>query len=403
MAAKAKTTQLPASLAGIDVAGDDLIRSIVEIVLNEMLEVQFTEQVGAAPYERSPERLGYRAGYYRRSLVTRVGKIILRVPRDRAGIFSTEIFERYQRSEKALALAIAEMYIQGVSTRRVREIAEELFGEDISASTVSRLNERLDEKLSAFSTRRLEESYPYVFVDARYEKVRENGLVQSRAVLVAVGVNLDGRREILGIDLANRESKTSWRDFLVSLKERGLTGVQLVVSDAHEGLRRAIEETFPQALWQRCYVHLLRNAADHLDRKADAEALTELRWVYDRANVAEATKDISAWIERWSKKAPRLVGWVEANIYESLSFYRFPVAHRKHIKSTNMVERLNEEIKRRTLVVRIFPNQESALRLIRSLGIEMHEDWIEEHRYLNMEELQSGSKPVSEALSEKAS
>ncbi len=227
--------------------------------------------------------------------------------------------------------------------------------------------------------------------------------MQSRAVLVAVGVNMDGRREILGIDLANRESKTSWRDFLISLKERGLTGVQLVVSDAHEGLRRAIEEVFPQALWQRCYVHLLRNATDHLDTKADGEALTELRWVYDRANVAEATKDISAWIERWSSKVPRLVGWVEANIYESLSFYRFPISHRKHIKSTNMVERLNEEIKRRTLVVRIFPNQESALRQIRSLGIEMHEDWIEEHRYLNMEELQAGSKPAKEALSEKAS
>ena len=179
--------------------------------------------------------------------------------------------------------------------------------------------------------------------------------------------------------------------------------MQLVVSDAYEGLRRAIEEVFPQALWQRCYAHLLSNASDQLDRKADDEALAELRWAYDRANMAEAANDISAWIERWSSKVPRLVGWVGANIYESLSFYRFPISHRKHIKSTNMVERLNEEIKRSTLVVRIVPNQESALRLIRSLVIEMHEDWIEEHHYLNMEELQAGSKPAKEALSEKAS
>ena len=198
--------------------------------VNEVLEVQMTETLGAAPYERSPEWSGYRSGYYRRSLVTRVGKIVLKVPRDRSGAFSTEIFERYQRSEKALALAIAEMYIQGVSTRRVREIAEDLFGEEISAATVSRLNQKLDEKLSVFSSRPLPEAYPYVFVDARYEKVREEGLVRGHAVLVAIGVNMDGRWEFLEVELANRESRTSWRDFLVSLKERGLTGVELVGS-----------------------------------------------------------------------------------------------------------------------------------------------------------------------------
>ena len=370
----------------------DLLREIISVTLQEMLEAEMDEAIGAQKGERSPSRLSYRSGHYPRTLLTRVGKIELRVPRDREGRFSTQIFERYQRSEKALTLAICEMYVCGVSTRKVKEIAQELFGDEISASTVSRLNASLDVALSGFASRPLEEEYPYLILDARYERVRDNGTVRSQAVLIAIGINWDGKREVLAIELANRESKNTWKEFLLSLKSRGLRGVKMAISDAHEGLRIAISETIPESLWQRCYVHFLRNALDHLPRKGDDDCLVELRWIYDRFSLEEAHKDITLWIERWQERYPKLVDWVEANIYETLTFYSFPRSHRKHLKSTNMLERVNEEIKRRTLVVRIFPNQASALRLIRALGVEIHEHWIEEHRYLNMAELRERSK-----------
>ena len=204
------------------------------------------------------------------------------------------------------------------------------------------------------------------------------------AVLIAIGINWDGQRQVLAVEMANRESQSSWRDFLVRLKERGLSGVELVVSDAHEGLKKAIEETLSETVWQRCYVHFLRNALDYLPRKADDDCLQELRWIYDRRDIQEAHRDLVAWIGKWQAKYPKLVDWAEGNIGETLTFYRLPRAHHKHMKSTNMLERLNEEIKRRTHVVRIFPNVESCLRLTRALCVETHETWLEDPRYLNM-------------------
>ena len=336
------------------------------------------DAVGARKGERSSGRMGYRSGYYSRSLVTRVGKLELRVPQDRQGRFSTEIFERYQRSEKALVACLAEMYVQGVSTRKVKAVTEELCGHAFSASSISRINKTLDEELKKFATRRLDEEYPYLILDARYEKVREDGVIRTRAVMIAIGINWDGRRSVLAVDLANRESQTSWREFLLSLKQRGLSGIDFVVSDHHAGLKKAIGELLPEAIWQRCYVHFLRNALDHLPRKADDDCLQELRWLYDRRNLEEARRDLTAWLGKWQKKYPKLCNWVEENIEETLSFYKLPLQHHKHLKSTNMLERLNEEIKRRTLVVRIFPNAESCLRLIRALATESHENWIEE-------------------------
>ncbi len=385
MATIRKTRSLGTGAVEILSKDPDLLKEIVRTAIQELLETEMTEAVGAKKGERTELRLGYRAGYYPRSLVTRAGKIELKVPRDRSGRFSTEIFERYQRSEKALVLAIAEMYIQGVSTRKVKEISEELLGEEISASTVSRLSKSLDEQLQAFSKRKLTEPYPYLILDARYERIRDHGAIRHHAVLVAIGINLDGKREVLAIELSNRESKNSWAEFLSGLKERGLDGVQMVISDAHEGLKRAVSELLPAALWQRCYVHFLRNALDYLPRKADDDCLTELRWIYDRFSFEEAEKDIRAWVTKWESRYPKLVDWVEEHISETLTFYQFPRPHRKHLKSTNMIERFNEEIKRRTYVVRIFPNSASALRLIRALGAEINERWIEEHRYLNME------------------
>jgi putative transposase len=284
------------------------------------------------------------------------------------------------------------MYVQGVSTRKVKAITEELCGHSFSAAAISAINAKLDEELAQFANRRLDEACPYLIVDARYERVREAGVIRSQAVLLAIGIGWDGRRSILAVELANRESRSSWRDFLLGLRERGLTGVELVVSDDHAGLRQAIVEVLPEAAWQRCYVHFLRNALDYVPRKVDDDCLRELRWLYDRRDLTEARRDLAAWLGKWQATYPKLCAWVEEHIEETLTFYRLPRQHHKHLKSTNLLERLNEEIKRRTHVVRIFPNAASCLRLIRALAVEMHENWLEAHRYLNMDDLREHKK-----------
>ena len=370
----------------------DLLKALVKEALDQLLQAEMAEFLGAAPGERTQGRIGYRSGYYSRGLITRVGKIELRVPRDRNGEFSTALFERFQRSEKALVSALAEMYVQGVSTRKVKAITEELCGHSFSASVISEINKGLDETLTKFARRRLTEDYPYVILDARYERVREDGVIQSQAVLVGLGINWDGHRQVLGIELANRESQSSWREFLVGLKQRGLRGVEFVASDDHAGLKKAIAEVLPEAAWQRCYVHFLRNALDYLPRKADDDCLQELRWLYERRDIVEAQRDLAAWLQRWQRKYPKLTNWVEENIGSTLTFYRLPRLHHKHLKSTNMLERLNEEIRRRTLVVRIFPNANSCLRLVRALCAEIHETWLEDNRYLNMDLLREQRK-----------
>jgi len=370
----------------------DGLREIVRAVMQEMLEAEMTDALQAEKGERTAARLGYRSGYYSRTLVTRVGKLELRVPQDRDGRFSTELFERYQRSEQALVATLAEMYVQGVSTRKVKAITEELCGHSFSASAISAINKRLDDSLAQFAARQLEEPFPYLILDARYEKVREGGIVASQAVLIAVGIDWDGRRQILGVEMANRESHSVWKTFLLGLRERGLSGVELVVADDHAGLRAAIREVLSDAAYQRCYVHFLRNALDHLPRKADDDCLQELRWLYDRRSVEEARRDLSAWIAKWEARYPRLVAWAEETIEETFTFYRLPRQHHKHLKSTNMLERLNEEIRRRTYVVRIFPNAASCCRLVRALAVETHENWLEAHRYLNMEDLKEHKK-----------
>jgi len=372
----------------------DLLRDLIQAAVQQVLEAEMTEQLGAAKSERTGARRGYRSGYYERALITRVGRIELRVPQDREGRFSTEVFERYQRAEKALVSALLEMYVQGTSTRKITAITEELCGHDFSPSTISRINKGLDEQLATFAQRPLEEDYPYLILDARYERVREDGIVRRRAVLVALGINHDGRRCVLGVELAARESASSWREFLEGLKRRGLRGVEFAVSDSHEGLRQALATTLTGAVWQRCYVHFLRNALDHLPRKAHDDCLTELRWIYDRRTLQEARADLAAWLKKWSGKYGRLCDWVEEAIEETFAFFRLPHAHHKHLRSTNLLERFNEEIKRRTHVVRNFPNAESCLRLVRALAAEQHEEWQEGSRYLNMALLAEHKKEV---------
>jgi transposase-like protein len=363
----------------------DLLKEIVREAVQQVLEAEMTEALGAGKGQRTAARRGYRSGYYERSLVTRVGTMELRVPQDREGHFSTELFERYSRVERAFVGALVEMYVQGVSTRKVKAVTEELCGHEFSASAVSRLNVKLDETLRRFAERLLDEDYPYIILDARYERVREDGIVGKRAVLVALGVNLDGRRCVLGVGLANRESRTSWKDFLASLVARGLRGIEYVVSDDHEGLKQAVTQVLPGVVWQRCYVHFLRNALDHLPRKHDDDCMTELRWIYDRRKLAEARADLAAWLKRWAAKYPKLCDWAEENIEETFAFYRLPVGHHKNMRSTNLLERFNEEIRRRTYVVRVFPNSEACLRLVRALAAEQHEEWQEGSRYMNMQ------------------
>lgn len=381
---------------------EDYLRAMVQSLVEATLEAEMTLALGAEKGERSAARLGYRSGYYGRSLVTRVGTLELRVPQDRDGRFSTRLFERYQRSEKALVGALAEMYVQGVSTRKVKVVTEELCGHSFSASAISSINKKMDVALREFAERRLEENFPYLILDARYERVREGGVISSQAVQIAIGIDWEGRRQVLAVELANRESRSSWRDFLVGLRDRGLTGVDFVVSDDHSGLTKAIAEILPEAAWQRCYVHFLRNALDHMPRKRDDDCLQELRWFYDRRELAEVRQDLARWLAKWQAKYPKLCAWVEDNIEETLTYYRLPRQHHKHMKSTNMLERLNQEIKRRTWVVRIFPNAESCLRLVRALAVETHENWLEATRYLNMEHLAEHKKELMRQLEEAA-
>jgi putative transposase len=367
---------------------------MVQQAMQSVLELEMEECLQASRYERSQERTGYRSGYYRRRLVTRVGTILLRVPQDRSGHFSTQVFEQYQRSEKALVAALAQMYVQGVSTRKVAAITEELCGHEFSASSISEITRRLDEQLRQFSQRALEPEYPYVILDARYERVREEGNIVSRAILVALGIDWEGRRQVLAVEYAQRESHNSWKEFLLGLRERGLHGVRLVVSDDHPGLKAAVREVLTEAWWQRCYVHFLRNALDYLPRNADDDCLQELRWMYERRDREEARRDLQGWLEKWAAKYPKLCEWVETNIEETWTYYRLPLAHHKHLKSTNLLERFNQEIKRRTLVVRIFPDEASCLRLIRAIAAETHEEWMEGSRYLNMDLFKEQTKKV---------
>ena len=267
-----------AEVKSVLAAQPDFLVPLVQEAVQTILEVEMEECLQAGKHERSAQRVGYRSGYYRRRLITRVGTLVLRVPQDRAGHFSTQVFEQYQRSEKALVAALAQMYVQGVSTRKVAAITEELCGHEFSASSISTITARLDEQLREFSQRRLEPEFPYVVVDARYERVREGGVIVSRAILIALGIDWEGRRQVLAVEYANRESQSSWREFLRQLKERGLSGVQFVVSDDHPGLKAAIREVLPEAWWQRCYVHFLRNALDYLPRKADDDCLHGGTW-----------------------------------------------------------------------------------------------------------------------------
>ena len=368
----------------------DFLREIAERVIQEILEAEMTEHIGAALHERTDARKGHRNGHKPRTLRTRVGTLNLLVPQDREGTFSTRLFARYQRNEKALCLALMEMYLEGVSTRKVKEVTEELCGTSFSKSLVSQLSGSLDSELRAWRCRRLEaEAYPYVFVDARYEKVRLDGRVVGQGVLVVSGVRDDGMREILAVEVANTESEATYHDLFRSLKARGLSGVELVISDEHEGLKSAIARHFQGAAHQRCQVHYARNLLGMVSYANRKELAADLRGVFAAPDRRSALELASSVAEKWCQKGHEKVAeHVEERIEDSLSCLAFPESHRRRIRTTNGLERLNQEIKRRTRVVRIFPNREACLRLVTALAVEFSEEWVTGRRYLDMRELE---------------
>ena len=367
----------------------DFLRRIVQRVVQQMLEAEMTEHIGAAPYERSATRTGQRNGYKPRALRTRVGTLNLLVPQDREGTFSTRLFARYQRNEKALVLALMEMYLEGVSTRKVKEVTEELCGASFSRSTVSNLAAGLDAELEAWRERRLEaEAYPYLFVDARYEKVRVDHKVVSQGVLVVSAVSDDGMREILGVEVADTESEATYQELFRSLKARGLKGVELVTSDDHEGLKAAIGRHFQGASHQRCQVHYARNLLGMVGANKRKELAADLRAIFAAPAREQALGIASAVADRWRGKGyEKIACHLEEHIEECLECLAFPESHRRRIRTTNGLERFNQELKRRTRVVRIFPNRESCLRLVTALAVEQSEEWLTGRRYLDMEEL----------------
>jgi putative transposase len=375
---------------GILLDDPGFLRQIVERVLQEVLEAEMTEHVGAAPHERTDARKGHRNGHKPRTLKTRVGTLNLSVPQDREGTFSTRLFARYQRHEKALVLALMEMYLEGVSTRKVKDVTEELCGASFSKSLVSSLASRLDAELRAWRSRPLEaEGYPYLFVDARYEKVRSGGRVVSQGVLVASAVREpDGLREILTVEVADTESEAVYHELFRSLKARGLKGVELVVSDDHEGLKAAVERHFQGASWQRCQVHYARNLLGTVSYTSRKELAADLRAIFAAPAREQALQIASSVAEKWRKRGnEKVVEHVEEHLEECLTCLAFPESHRRRIRTTNGLERLHQEIKRRTRVVRIFPNRESCLRLVTALAVEQSEEWLTGRRYLDMHEL----------------
>jgi putative transposase len=383
-----RTNVRMAQEALLDDAG--FLKAIVEGVLQEVLEAEMTEHVGAAPYERAENRKGHRNGHKPRTLRTRVGTLNLLVPQDREGTFSTKLFARYQRNEKALCLALMEMYVEGVSTRKVKDVTEALCGTSFSKSTVSHLAAGLDAELGAWRSRPLEaDAYPYVFVDARYEKVRADSRVVSQGVLIVSGVRApDGFREILGVEVSDTESEATYQELFRSLKARGLRGVELVVSDGHEGLKAAVLRHFQGASWQRCQVHYARNLLGMVSAKKRKELGADLRAIFAQASRERALGLASSVAQKWRRKGnERVACHLEEHVEECLSCLAFPESHRKRIRTTNGQERLNQEIKRRTRVVRIFPNREACVRLVTALAVEQSEEWVTGRRYLDMEEL----------------
>lgn len=367
-------------------SSQDGLAKLVEGVLNQILEAQVSESLGANKHERSEERVGYRNGYRPRQLYTRVGPVTLQVPQTRDGSFSPDIFKRYQRSEQAFVLALMEMVVNGVSTRKVSNITEELCGVSFSKSTVSQLCTGLDARVGAFNERRFDgDNYPFIMVDAMFIKCRDGDRVVSRAALTISGIKNDGHREILGLRIGDTESYATWDEAFKWLKSRGLKGIMYIVSDQHAGLVEAARKHFQGATWQRCQVHLMRNILGSCSVRHRKDVAEKAKLVFQAPDMEEARRRLNAFVEAFEEKAPKAVACLEEAFDDAMAVMALPEKYRKRLRTTNMQERLNEEVRRRERVIRIFPNDESAWRLIGALLAEQNEQW-QARRYLNMDE-----------------
>jgi transposase-like protein len=357
----------------------------IRIMLNEAMRIERSQVLEAGPYERTERRRGHANGFKPKTLSTRIGEMTVQVPQTRGVDFYPSALEKGVRSERALKLAIAEMYVQGVSTRKVTQVMEQLCGFDVSSAQVSRATQLLDEELTAWRQRPIGE-IPYLVLDARYEKVRHGGSVVSCAVLIAVGITPEGHRSLLGVSVSLSEAEVHWRDFIASLQDRGMHGVLLIVGDNHAGLKAAREARLPGVPWQRCQFHLQQNAGHYVPRiDMRPKVASDLRAIFNSPDRAEAERHLQIATKKYEKSAPKLAAWISQNVPEGLTIFAFPEIHRRRLRTSNMLERINKEIKRRTRVATLFPNEASLLRLVSAVLMEISEEWETEKLYLRME------------------
>lgn len=365
--------------------GPEGIANALKLLLGAAMNLEREQYLKAQPYERTEVRAGYANGYKPKTFKTRMGALELAVPQTRDGKFYPSCIEKGLRSERAFKVALAEMYLQGVSTRKVAKITEELCGFEVSSATVSRVTAELDQELEKWRNRPLG-CFPYLFLDARYEKIRHGGVVVSAAVLIAIGVDSAGLRQVLGVSVALSEAEIHWREFLKSLQARGLHGVLLFTSDKHDGLKAGLRSIFPSVPWQRCQFHLQQNAQAYVPRQdMKKKVASDIRHIFNSPELSEAKRLLQITVEKWQKSAPKLSGWMEENISEGLTVFSFPEEHRKKLRTNNPLERTNKEVKRRTRVVSIFPNEESCLRLVSAILREISEEWETGKRYITFQ------------------
>ena len=365
--------------------GLEYLPELIRIVIDAAMEVERQKHLGVAPYERSSARRGHANGYKPKTVATRVGKITFAVPQVREGGFYPQALEKGLRSERALKLALAEMYVQGVSTRKVAAITEQLCGFEVSSTQVSQASAELDEQLQAWRERPLGRC-PYLYLDAHYEKVRIDGQVRDAAVLKAIGVNAEGKREVLGVSVSLGEHEVHWRSFLQSLVARGLCGVILITSDAHQGLKQARKAVFGGVPWQRCQFHLQQNAQAYVPRQSmRAQVAADIRGVFNAPNRQEADRLLALLVTKYEEQASHLANWLEENIPEGLTVFDFPAPHRRRLRTSNGLERLTREIRRRSRVAVLFPNEASCLRLVTAVLMEISEEWQTGRVYLRLD------------------
>jgi len=379
-------------------ADSDLLRDMIQFVAQRMMEMDAEGLCAAAYGERSPERANSRNGYRERLWETRAGSIDLKIPKLRKGSYFPGFLEPRRTAEKALAAVVQEAYVQGVSTRSVDELVKAMGMSGISKSQVSRLCAEIDERVGAFLNRPIEGDWPYLWIDATYVKVREAGRIVSVAVIIAVAVNTDGVREVLGMAIGPSEAEPFWTAFLRSLMRRGLRGVKLVISDAHEGLKAAASKVL-KATWQRCKVHFLRNALAHAGKGQRQMVLAMINTAFAQENLEAAVTQWRSVADQLRTKFPKLATLMDGAETDVLAYMGFPKAHTKQIHTTNPLERLNAEIKRRTDVVGIFPNEAAITRLVGALLLEQSDEWALQRRYMQLEGLQSLSDNQSARLS----